>query len=89
MELIIKEENMAMDDTCKEYLVSNCSNSVRIMVNYLEKLYILNKPTITPEFTAIIILAFVDKDAISLTVKLSSIVHNISLFTFVVVNMLK
>lgn len=44
MELIVKEENMAMDDACKEYLVANCSHSVRIMVNYLEKLYILNKP---------------------------------------------
>jgi len=44
MELIIKEENMTMDDACKEYLMSNCSTSVRIMVNYLEKLYILNKP---------------------------------------------
>ena len=42
----------------------------------------------TPELIAIITLAFVDKDPISFTVKLSSTVHN-KFSTLVVVNTLK
>jgi replication factor C subunit 2/4 len=44
MEQIIHEEKLQINEECREYLLSICSNSVRIMVNHLEKLYILNEP---------------------------------------------
>lgn len=44
MEKIIREEKMKINKQCKEYLLSISKHSVRTMINYLEKLYILDKP---------------------------------------------
>ena len=47
MENIIQSENIRMSLECKEYLLSICNHSVRNMINYLEKLYILDETEIT------------------------------------------
>ena len=44
MDYIIKQEKMNIKYDCKQYLLSVCNNSVRVMINYLEKLSILNEP---------------------------------------------
>lgn len=44
MEHIIHIENMNMPEDCKVYLLSICNNSVRTIINHIEKLYILDKP---------------------------------------------
>ena len=44
MEHIIQNEKIHINDSCKDYLLSVCNNSVRVMINYLEKLSIINKP---------------------------------------------
>jgi len=44
LEFILQSEKMEMDEYCKDHILSVCSNSVRTMINHLEKLYILNKP---------------------------------------------
>lgn len=44
MDTIIASENMIVPMVCREYLLSICNNSVRIIINYLEKLYILDEP---------------------------------------------
>ena len=44
MEHIIKQEHMNIKVECKEYLLSVCNHSVRVMINYLEKLWLLNQP---------------------------------------------
>jgi DNA polymerase III delta prime subunit len=44
MDYIIKQENMNVHYDCKQYLLSVCNNSVRVMINYLEKLWLLNQP---------------------------------------------
>ena len=49
MEHILQRENILMDEECKNYLLSICNHSVRNMINYLEKLYILAEPNITLE----------------------------------------
>jgi DNA polymerase III delta prime subunit len=49
MEHIIKNENIILKEDCKNYLLSICNHSVRNMINYLEKLYILNDRELTLE----------------------------------------
>ena len=44
MDSIIQIEKMVVPDDCKEYLLSICNNSVRTIINHIEKLYILNQP---------------------------------------------
>lgn len=44
METIIKQENIHIPDDSKEYLLSICNNSIRTIINHIEKLYILDKP---------------------------------------------
>ena len=44
MENILMKEQMTMNEECKEYLLSICNHSVRVVVNYLEKLSILGEP---------------------------------------------
>lgn len=44
MEKIIDEEKLKINEECKVYLLSISNNSVRTVINYLEKLYILNEP---------------------------------------------
>lgn len=41
---ILNKEEITMNNECKEYLLSICNFSVRIITNYVEKLYILNEP---------------------------------------------
>lgn len=53
METIIKLENMYIPEDSKTYLLSICNNSVRIIINHIEKLYILDKP-ITTELCKIV-----------------------------------
>ena len=42
MEFILEKENMKMDVECQNYVLSICNHSVRIMINYLEKLFFLS-----------------------------------------------
>lgn len=44
MNTILREENFKIPKDCQDYLLSICNQSVRTMINYIEKLYILNKP---------------------------------------------
>jgi len=44
MNKIIKTENIVIDEPAKDYLLLSCGNSIRILINYLEKIYILNMP---------------------------------------------
>jgi replication factor C subunit 2/4 len=46
MEFILQKENMTMNEECKDYLLSICNHSVRNMMNYLEKIYILEETEI-------------------------------------------
>jgi len=41
MEHIIQTENLAIDDDAKHYLIKNSGNSIRNVINNLEKIYIL------------------------------------------------
>jgi DNA polymerase III delta prime subunit len=43
MERILEKEKIEMDETCKEYLLSISNRCVRSLINYLEKIYILQK----------------------------------------------
>jgi DNA polymerase III delta prime subunit len=49
MENIIKNENIQINEECKEYLLSICNHSVRNMMNYLEKIYILDDTNLSLE----------------------------------------
>lgn len=44
VEKVIENEQIILDQECKDYLLSISNNSVRTMINYLEKLHILNEP---------------------------------------------
>ena len=44
MEYIIHLEDMDVPEECKQYLLSICNNSVRTIINHIEKLYILDEP---------------------------------------------
>ena len=44
VEKIVQNENITIDQECKDYLLSISNNSVRTMINYLEKLHILDEP---------------------------------------------
>ena len=44
METIIKTEGISIPEDSKEYLLSICNNSIRTVINHIEKLYILDKP---------------------------------------------
>ena len=44
MELIVTKEQLEVNEECKEYLLSVCNNSVRVMINYLEKLSLIGLP---------------------------------------------
>ena len=43
MDNITKAEDIHMDEDAKEYLLLITNGSIRVMINYLEKIYILNK----------------------------------------------
>lgn len=49
MEFILEKEGITMNEECKDYLLSICNHSVRNMMNYLEKIYILAETDITIE----------------------------------------
>ena len=42
--MITEKENISMDDKCKNKLVLISNYSVRILINYLEKIKLLNEP---------------------------------------------
>jgi DNA polymerase III delta prime subunit len=44
MEKIIKAEAIQIDDESKEYLLLVSESSIRVLINYLEKMFILGKP---------------------------------------------
>jgi DNA polymerase III delta prime subunit len=44
MENIIEKEGIIIDDESKEYLLTISNQSVRLIINYLEKIYILGEP---------------------------------------------
>jgi DNA polymerase III delta prime subunit len=44
MESIIEKEKIAIEKDAKLYLLQICENSVRVLINYLEKFYIYAKP---------------------------------------------
>ena len=44
MNLIIEKENLELNQESKEYLLSTSNGSIRLLINYLEKIYILNRP---------------------------------------------
>ena len=44
MDNILVKEEMVMNEECKEFLLSICNHSVRVVVNYLEKLLLLGDP---------------------------------------------
>ena len=41
---IIKEENITIDDESKQFLLTYCKDSIRTLINYMEKIYILEQP---------------------------------------------
>jgi len=44
MNKIIANENIQIDDDSKEYLLLISNGSIRVLINYLEKMYILGEP---------------------------------------------
>ena len=44
MEKIIDNENIVIDKSAKDYLLMMSGSSIRILINYLEKMYILGEP---------------------------------------------
>jgi len=44
MDKIIDQEKIVIDDAAKEYLLLISNGSIRILINYLEKIYILKRP---------------------------------------------
>jgi DNA polymerase III delta prime subunit len=44
MNYIIKKENIEIDEPSKQYLLLISNHSIRILINYLEKIYIYGKP---------------------------------------------
>jgi DNA polymerase III delta prime subunit len=44
MERVIKAESIQIDEESKEYLLLVSGTSIRVLINYLEKMYILGKP---------------------------------------------
>jgi DNA polymerase III delta prime subunit len=44
MNNIIETENMQVSPEIREFLLNICDNSIRILINYLEKIYILEQP---------------------------------------------
>lgn len=44
MDKIVDNENIQMDEESKEYILRLSNNSVRVVLNHLEKIYILNQP---------------------------------------------
>ena len=44
MEKIVKAESIQIDDESKEYLLLVSETSIRVLINYLEKMFILGKP---------------------------------------------
>jgi len=44
MNTIVTNENIIINDESKEFLIKTVDNSIRLLINYLEKFYILNKP---------------------------------------------
>ncbi len=43
MNTIIEKENLSIDNNAKQFMLNICNNSVRVLINYLEKIYILGK----------------------------------------------
>jgi len=44
MERILVAENIRIDVDAKEYLLRSCGGSIRVMINYLEKMFLLDAP---------------------------------------------
>jgi len=44
MNYIILQENIDIEEESKHYLLSICNNSIRILINYLEKIFLYGKP---------------------------------------------
>jgi DNA polymerase III delta prime subunit len=44
MDRIIEAENMQIDNESKDYLLNMSNGSIRMLINYMEKMYILNQP---------------------------------------------
>jgi DNA polymerase III delta prime subunit len=44
MERIIQSEGIVIDEAAKDYLLLSSANSIRMVINYLEKIYILGDP---------------------------------------------
>lgn len=44
LENIVSKESIEINGECKEYLLTICGNSVRIIINFLEKLQLTNTP---------------------------------------------
>jgi DNA polymerase III delta prime subunit len=44
MDRIVKSENITIDEESKTHLLTVCNGSIRIVINYLEKMYILDEP---------------------------------------------
>jgi DNA polymerase III delta prime subunit len=44
MNNIINKENLNIDEDSKQYLMNTSNGSIRLLINYLEKIYILNRP---------------------------------------------
>jgi len=44
MNMIIEKENLHIDDESKKFLLVTSNRSIRLLINYLEKIYIVNKP---------------------------------------------
>jgi len=44
MNKIIETENIIIDEESKEYLLKIADNSIRLMINFIEKIYILDMP---------------------------------------------
>lgn len=43
MDKIIEKEGLSIDEDAKQFMLNICNNSVRVLINYLEKIYILGK----------------------------------------------
>jgi DNA polymerase III gamma/tau subunit len=49
MEYILQSENIQISEECKDYLLSISNHSIRNMMNYIEKIYILGDPNLSLE----------------------------------------
>jgi len=44
LEYIVEQENVSIEDDAKEFILHTCNNSIRLLINYIEKFKLLGQP---------------------------------------------